>query len=101
PLPEAERVDVGVVEAEDADAVADPELDDRLQLAPQVRPRLGLEIDRIDVLILLRRVLGVLDAAVGPVAEELGMRLDPGVIGRGLIREIEGDLEAEARRGLD
>ena len=39
---------------------------------PQRAPVLALEVERVDVLVLLRRVLGVLDRAVGPRAEPLG-----------------------------
>ena len=69
PLPEAERLGVRIVDAEDRHAVRDPELDHRLQLVPERRPVVRLEVERVDVLVLLRRVLGVLDRAVGAVAE--------------------------------
>ena len=55
----------------------------------------GPEVDRVDVLVLLRRVLGVRDRAVGPVVEPLGVLADPGVIGRALERVVERDLHAE------
>ena len=61
-------------------------------------PVLALEVERIDVLVLLRRVLGVLDRAVGAMAEPLGMLAHPGVIGRALPGEIERDLHARAAR---
>ena len=54
----------------------------------------GLEVERIDVLVFLRRVLGVLDAAVGALAEPLGMRLDVRMVGRALERDVERDLDA-------
>ena len=57
PLPERERLGVRVVHAEDPDAVIDPELDDVPQLVPERGPRVGLEVERVDVLVLLRRVL--------------------------------------------
>ena len=41
-----------------------------------------LEIERIDVLIFLRRILGVLNRAVGPLAKPLGMLADVRMIGR-------------------
>ena len=71
PLPEPERLGVRVVDPEDRDAVADPERDDVLQLAPERLPVVGFEVDRVDVLVLLRRVLGVLDRAVRAMAEPL------------------------------
>ena len=54
----------------------------------------GVEVDRVDVLVPLRRVLGELDRAVGPVAEPLGVLGDPGVVGRALEGEVQRDLEA-------
>ena len=48
----------------------------RFSSRPQRLPVVGLEVDRIDVLVLLGRVLRVLDRAVRPLAEPLGMLLD-------------------------
>ena len=53
-----------------------------------------LEVERIDVLVLLRRVLGVLHRAVGPPAEPLRMLLHVRVVGRALERDVERDLDA-------
>ena len=39
-----------------------------------------VEVQRVDVLVLLRRVLGVGDGAVGPVGEPLGVLAHPGVV---------------------
>ncbi len=58
---------------------------------------LGVEVDRVDVLVALRRVLGVRDRAVGSVPEPLRVLGDPRVVGRGLEREVERDLDAEVR----
>ena len=55
---------------------------------------LGFEFHRVDVLILLGRVLGVLDGAVGPLPEPLGMLADVGMIGRALEGDVERDLDA-------
>src|SRR6266853_222145 len=51
---------------------------------------------RVDVLVLLRGVLAVLQGAVGPGPEPLGVLGDPGMVGGGLDREVERNLEAEA-----
>ena len=83
-------------------AVADPELEDVAARRPQRDPVLvprRPELDRVDVLVLLRRVLGVADRAVGPLAEPLGMVPDPRVVGAALEGVVEGDLHAE-RLGL-
>ena len=97
PLPERHRLGVRVVDAEDADAVAHPEPDDAQHLGVDA---LGVvvEVDRVDVLVLLRRVLRVGDGAVGAGGEELGVLGRPGVVGRGLERQVERDLEPEPVR---
>src|SRR5206468_4893870 len=69
------------------------EEDDAPELLPQCAPVLALEVERVDVLVLLRRILGVLDRAVGTMAEPLRVRSHPGMIGRALQCEIERDLE--------
>ena len=60
---------------------------------PEALPVLGVEVDVVDVLVALRRVLGVLERAVGPAVEPLRMRLQPRVVGRALDREVDGDLD--------
>ena len=86
PLPEGHRLRVRVVDAEDAHAVGHPQPDDPQHLLGDAG-RVVVEVDRVDVLVLLGRVLGVGDAAVGPGGEPLrvssptGGRVPPG--GRG------------------
>ena len=88
-----------IVDAEDADAALAPEHDDVAQRRPELGPRLGFEVDRIDVLILLRRVLGVFDRAIRAMTEPLGVLLHPRVVGRALIGEVECHLESLAPGG--
>ena len=95
PFPEPERLRVRVVDAEDLHAVLDPEHRHVEQRLPELAPVFGLEIERVDVLILLRRVLRVFDRAVRPVPEPLGVLPHPRMIGRALPRQIERDFEAE------
>ena len=90
-----------IVDAEDADAAVDPELEDGAELVPEAAPVGGLEVERVDVLILLGRVLGVLDGAVGAVEEPVGVLLDPGVVGRALEGDVEGQLHAVGVGGGD
>ena len=101
PLPERERLGVRVVDAEDANAVLDPEQDDVAQRVPQRREGVAVEMDVDDVLVLLRRVLGVLDRAVRPPVEPLRMLLDPRMVGGALDGEVDGDLQAVVAGGLD
>src|SRR5690606_12361858 len=96
PLPERERLRMGIVDTEDRYALADPELEHAFELPPQRLPLVGFEIERDDVLVLLRRVLRVLDAPVGPPPKPTRMSADIGVIGRALERDVERDLEPEA-----
>ena len=94
PLPEHHRLGVRVVHPEDPHPVLHP--------VPQHPQRLGdqavhvlVEGDRVDVLVLLRRVLRVGDRAVGAVVEPLGVLLHPGVVGGALQREVQRHLHAQ------
>src|SRR6185436_7814933 len=64
----------------------------------QRAPVLALEVEGVDILVLLRRVLRVLDRAIGPMAEPLRVFAHPRVIRRTLPGEIERDLHVEAAR---
>ena len=98
PGPEIDRLGMRIVDAEDAYAVAHPELDDPQAL--QVDPvAVVVEIDGVDVLVLLRRIFRVRDGAVGALGEPLGMLGDPRMIRRCLEGEVHGDLKPE-RLGL-
>ena len=68
------------------------------QRLPEAAPVLALEVDVVDVLVALRRVLGVLQRPVGAAVEPLGMLLQPRVVGRALDREVERDLDPELLR---
>ena len=94
PLPEGERLGVRVVDPEDAHALVDPELHDALQLFPELAPLLGLEVEGVDVLVLLGRILGVLDRAIRAPAEPLRMLGDVGMIGSALEGDVQRQLEA-------
>ena len=92
PLPEVHGLGVRVVDAEDRDAAIDPEAHDPQDLAADALV-VVVEVQGIDVLVLLRRVLGVGDRAVGQRREPLRVLGDPRVVGRALQREVEGELE--------
>ena len=93
--PERQRLRVRVVDAEHRDAVRDPVQDDVPQRRPQPLPVLAVEVDVVDVLVALRRVLGVLQRPVRAAMEPLRVLLEPGVVGRALDREVERDLEPQ------
>ena len=98
PLPERHRLGVGVVDPEDPHAVGHPVPHDAEHL-PADALRVVVEVQRVDVLVLLRRVLRVGDGAVGLGREPLGVAGHPGVVGRALQGQVEGDLEPD-RGGL-
>ena len=81
-------------------ALLDPEQHDVAQRLPQRDAVGAVEVRIDDVLVFLRRVLGVLDRAVGPPLEPFRMLLQPGMIRRALDREVERDLHAVARGRL-
>ncbi len=71
PFPESKRLRMRVVDAEDAHAFADPEREHGFELAPQLGPVRRFEMERIDVLVFLRRVLRVLHRSVRAPAKPL------------------------------
>src|SRR4029453_9716994 len=81
-----------IVDPEYSDTVAHPELEDAQAL--QIDPvAVVVEVDRIDVLVLLRRILCVRDCAVGALGEPLRGLGDPRMIRRGLECEVQCNLE--------
>src|SRR4051812_28086216 len=94
PFPEGKGLGVRVVDSEDVDPMADPELEYALELFPQLTPLRRLKIDGIDVLVLLRWVLGVLNRAISAMAKPFRMLADPWMVRRGLERDIQRDLDA-------
>ena len=99
PFPEIERLRVGIIDPENPNALFDPELNDGLEFLPKRLSMRRVEIEGINVLIFLGRVLGVLDRTVGPVTEPFRMLLDVRMIRRALIGEIECDVDAMAFAG--
>src|SRR4029434_125777 len=65
------------------------------QFLPERFPVCAVEVERVDVLILLRRVLGVVYRSVGAMLDPFGVLAAPRMIGRGLERDVERHLEAE------
>ena len=95
------RLRVRVVDAEDPHPALAPAEHDRAQLLPEPAPVLRIEVDVVDVLILLGRVLRVLERSVGPPVEPFGMRDEPRMVGRALDRQVERDLDARLPAGRD
>ena len=95
PLPELDRLGVRVVDPDQRDAALDPDHHHAQHLAVDA-VGVVVEVQRVDVLVLLRRVLGVGDRPVGAGGEPLRVRGHPRVVGRAVQREVHRDLEAEA-----
>ncbi len=84
PRPEGDRLGVRVVDPEDPDSTLDPGQDDLAPRLPQLGPDPligGPEVERVDVLVALRRVFGVPDRAIGGMPEPFGVLAHPGVVG--------------------
>ena len=90
----AQRLGVRVVDAEDPHPVVHPQPHDAQHLGVDA---LGVvvEVERVDVLVALGRVLRVGDRAVGPGGEPLRVLGHPRVVGRGLQRQVERHLQAQ------
>src|SRR5277367_1700575 len=84
-----------VIDAEDLHAMRAPETDHAHQLLEQAALIGSIEIDRIDILVFLGRVLCVLDAAIRPMLKPIRMLADPWMVGRALDREIESQLDSK------
>ena len=101
PFPEGEGFGVRIVHAKDAYALRDPAPHHSQELLPKPLPVVGLEVQREDVLVLLRRVLGELDRSVRPPAEPFRMVLHIGMVRRALECQVQGHVDAELLRLLD
>src|SRR5688572_5850157 len=101
PIPKRKRLGVWIVDAENLYAALDPIFEHAAQLTPQTARIFAVEIERIDVLIFLRRILRVLDRPVRPGFEPLGMFADVRVIGCSLKRDVERDLDAQVAGALE
>ena len=93
-LPETHRLRVRVINAEDRHAVLDPHFENITNgLVDAVI--VVVEVQRIDVLVLLRRILRECNRTVGAGCEPFGVFGDPRVIGGALQREVEGDFKSK------
>ena len=99
-LPEGNRLRVRVVDTENRHAVVDPQFDDVTHRLVDAL-RVVVEVQRIDVLILLRGVLRVRDRAIGARREPLGVLGDPRVVGGALEGQVERHLHAQASGAFD
>ena len=96
-LPETHRLGMRVVHAEDRHAGLDPQVHDAFGFRFDAF-HVGVEIDRIDVLVLLRRILGECDRSVRLGAEPVRMLFDPRVVRRALQREVERHFDTQLVR---
>src|SRR5271167_1262444 len=84
-----------IVDAEDLHAMLAPESHHPHQLLEQSALIGGVEIDRINILVFLGRVLGILDAAVGAMLKPIRMLADPWMVRRALDCKIECHLDSK------
>ena len=80
-LPEMDRLGMRIIDAKECDPLSYPVLDDAKHLGEE-SSIVVVEVDRVDVLVLLRWILSVCDRAIGAFGEELLIALDPGMVGR-------------------
>ena len=98
PCPEVRRLGVWVVHPKNLHTVADPVPNHAQHLSGKAR-RVIIEVQWIDVLVLLRRVLGVGDRAVGEFGEPLPVAGCPRMVRCALQRQIQSDLQTILARG--
>src|SRR5262249_39222261 len=95
PRPEGNGLRVRVVDAEAAHSARHPVEDDVAERVPEPQPFVAVEVQVVDVLVALGRVLGVLERAVRAPVEPLGVLGEPGVA-RGAVKAVvDADLTAE------
>ena len=94
PLPEVRWLGVRVVDPKDLDAQLVPR-EHHLEYRTVDAVAIVVEVQWVDVLVLLRRILGVGDRAVRQGGEPVGMLGRPRMVGGGLQGQIECDLHAE------
>ncbi|MEY5014338.1 MAG: hypothetical protein RIS92_696 [Verrucomicrobiota bacterium] len=90
-LPERDGFGVGIVDAEDADALGAPEADDVRELFPEISPVGVMEVEGVDVLIFFGGILGVFDGAVGTFEEPVGVFVNVGMVGGAVDGKVECD----------
>ncbi len=78
-----------------------PKREDVFERIPQSLPVGGLEIQRINILIFLGRILRILNRPIGALLEEFRMLFDPGMIRSALERNIQGNLHLQLFGPLD
>src|SRR6476620_5817067 len=93
PLPERKSFGVGIVDSKDLDTLLDPEQEHVSAFAPHRLPIFAFEIERVDVLVFLWRILGILNCAVGPAAKPLPVIVYVRMVRRDLKRDIECNLD--------
>ena len=82
-----------IIDTKYARAVSDPKQNHALQLFPQLPPVWRLEVEGKDILIFLRRVLRILNRAVGTGTEPFRVFSQIRMVGRALERKIQRNLD--------
>src|SRR5690606_11523526 len=71
PVPQAYRLGVRVIDAKNLHPLFDPIEENRAKFLPQRFPIVRFKIERIDVLVFLRRILSILYGAIGTFTKPL------------------------------
>src|SRR5262249_23818165 len=85
-FPKIERLRMWVVYAENIHTLIDPEFDNGLQLLPERFPLLRTELERVNVLIFLRRIFRVLNRSVRTPSKPFRMLPHIWMVRRVLVR---------------
>src|SRR5215475_9310926 len=90
-----------IIDAKYSHALLDPKQKHIFQFFPERLPIVTAKIERINILVLLRRIFGVLNRSVRSMAKPLRMFFDVGMIGRTLKGNVECDVDSSLGRGRD
>ena len=100
PFPERERFRVRVVDAENFDSLVCPEEDDVADFLPESLEILVVVIERVDVLVLLRRIFGKLDRSVRLVVEPFRVLLCVRMVRAAVERNVEREPQSLSTSSL-
>ena len=94
PFPETKSLGMWIIYTENTHSLLAPEQENALQFLPELAPVLGFKVKRVNVLVFLGWVLGILNGSVRSPYEPLWMFLHIGMVGGTLNGDIQGDFDA-------
>ena len=99
PFPKVDRLGVRVVDSKNVYAERDPVFDHSQNFLVDTLA-VVVKIHRVNVLVLLRWVLGVGNRTIGAGGEPLRVGLNPRMVGAGLNGQVHSDLNTQLARSL-